>query len=536
MDLLKLLQRYFAKELPPTFTTANFASVMNSYALDPFKKVPSSAMLVKHEIPRHDLTRRVIGIPNPIFHYRLCREIVSSWRDIDNIYRRSTISKTSPSFIENASEEDKDPLLNKLNTRALSSYILKTDISRCFPSIYTHSIPWAIHTKRTAKAQRTNNKLIGNKLDTLVRQGQDNQTIGIPIGPYTSVVISELILSAIDAELEQKIPSLRGTRYVDDFELGFKTYLEAENCLRELNLILGNYELEINQLKTEIIKLPTSLETKWVQSIRKFNLDVDGYQIQKRSLLAYFDEVLTLLEANSQEHVLNYALTKLTNIQFHQENYKILQDFLFQCLMIDSSTFLRVFNLLQMIYPRFTNKPAGGLDYSTFSKLLHHHIKYNCDLKKGHEVAWAIWGMIYWGIHIEDDAAKALSSMDDSIVALTALHANDLGLIPSGLDTKLWETYMNEDGLYSSQWLLAYEAAIQGWLPSRAKTNYVAKDANFSILESNRVKFYDTSQVIGTNLSDLLELNITQWGHYGVSEDEDEDNEDQVSVEDTNPF
>lgn len=30
-------------------------------------------------------------------------------------------------------------------------YVVKADISTCFPSIYTHSIPWALAGKATAK-------------------------------------------------------------------------------------------------------------------------------------------------------------------------------------------------------------------------------------------------------------------------------------------------------------------------------------------------------------------------------------------------
>ncbi len=33
-------------------------------------------------------------------------------------------------------------------------YLVKADISTCFPSIYTHSIPWALIGKDDAKARR----------------------------------------------------------------------------------------------------------------------------------------------------------------------------------------------------------------------------------------------------------------------------------------------------------------------------------------------------------------------------------------------
>src|SRR5262249_55438803 len=140
--------------------------------------------------------------------------------------------------------------------------------------------------------------------------------------------------------------------FVDDFELGFKTYREAEECLIELNHLLRDAELEINQLKTEIVKLPAPLESKWLQDIRRFDLnDQRNPNYQKRILLNYFDETLTCLQANAQEHVLNYALSKLTPIEVFPDNYKILQNFLFHCLMLDTSAFLRVLTILQNIFP-----------------------------------------------------------------------------------------------------------------------------------------------------------------------------------------
>lgn len=48
-------------------------------------------------------------------------------------------------------------------------YVLHTDISDCYGSIYTHSVPWALHTKTVAKANRDDNNLIGNTIDKHLR-------------------------------------------------------------------------------------------------------------------------------------------------------------------------------------------------------------------------------------------------------------------------------------------------------------------------------------------------------------------------------
>src|SRR3546814_11832432 len=79
----------------------------------------------------------------------------------------------------------------------LSTYgrYVKTDSTRVYPSIYTHSIAWAILGKAHVKASHHTTAFKGhfaNHLDKAVGAGQEGQTIGIPIGPDTSRIIAEL--------------------------------------------------------------------------------------------------------------------------------------------------------------------------------------------------------------------------------------------------------------------------------------------------------------------------------------------------------
>ena len=101
--------------------------------------------------------------------------------------------------------------------------------------------------------QKSNPKLAGNNIDFAVRNTQDQQTLGIPVGPETSDLIAEIIGSAIDQQLQDALPQLIGLRYVDDFNLYFGTRAEAEEALAILIATAREYELEINQVKTEII-------------------------------------------------------------------------------------------------------------------------------------------------------------------------------------------------------------------------------------------------------------------------------------------
>ena len=79
-----------------------------------------------------------------------------------------------------------------------------------------------------------------------MRESQDKQTGGIPIGPDTSFVIGEVIGTALDLELQKNLPNLRGTQRMDDYYLYFDTVSEAETGLAILHGVAKQYELEIN--------------------------------------------------------------------------------------------------------------------------------------------------------------------------------------------------------------------------------------------------------------------------------------------------
>ena len=126
----------------------------------------------------------------------------------------------------------------RAEVRVGARYVVNADVSLFYPSLYTHALPWALHTKQTSKQQQNSKALLGNRLDQGLRKGQDNQTIGVPIGPSWSLALSELVMSRIDAALQAKFPHLRGIRTLDDYEFGAASEATA-------NLILSTLRSEL---------------------------------------------------------------------------------------------------------------------------------------------------------------------------------------------------------------------------------------------------------------------------------------------------
>jgi hypothetical protein len=193
----------------------------------------------------------------------------------------------------------------------------RTDVANYYGSIYTHSIPWALHTKSVAKADQKDDKLPGNRIDRCLRNGQDGQTIGIPVGPDASFIIAELLLSAVDLKLQTEFPNLVGFRFFDDYELVCEDESESKRVLSALENVLGEYELQLNRRKTRIIALPDELDYSWLTELRRYQIGQHSgpnrEEKQTRELIDFASTIFRLARQYNNDPVLHYALVYLMN-------------------------------------------------------------------------------------------------------------------------------------------------------------------------------------------------------------------------------
>lgn len=134
-------------------------------------------------------------------------------------------------------------------------YVLHIDISDCYGSIYSHSIAWALHSRETGKKERKNTKLIGNIIDTHLRDMSYGQTNGIPQGSVLMDFIAEMVLGFADLELSRKIENLPLTnyqiiRYRDDYRIFTNNPQDAALIVKNLTEILTELGMRLNSQKT----------------------------------------------------------------------------------------------------------------------------------------------------------------------------------------------------------------------------------------------------------------------------------------------
>lgn len=186
------------------------------------------------------------------------QEIISFFKKAQNIKNIKCVSL--PVESETKRSDTKETILNwwelfeqeQIKLALDYKYCMHTDIADCYGSIYTHSIPWAIHTKEYAKREKREG--IGNKIDFKMRRLQYNQTNGIPQGSVLMDCIAEIVLAGIDIELSDVISKYDDEvfilRYRDDYRIFSNHRNLVEEATKDLTEILLDWNFQLNSSKT----------------------------------------------------------------------------------------------------------------------------------------------------------------------------------------------------------------------------------------------------------------------------------------------
>ena len=449
--------------------------------------------------------RRHIGIPNPLYQIILCSYIEKNWKEIKKHIKKSSISISRPKIPikREKSIRSFDLVKNTLNFEqefALRStefsYVLKTDISRFYDTLYTHSISWALHGKNNAKKLRSDPRLYGNHLDRWVGRTRDGQTLGIPIGPDSSIIISEIIASSIDCKLKKKLgDNVHGIRIIDDYLLFFKERYECEDTLAILHGLFKKYELEMNPTKIKILELPYILEPQWKSEIRQFHfrttpkkaLMTRKVTIQKTDLINYFSRVNDYCRSVPDDNIMKYSMKRFHNEKIFKKSTPLFESLLLKSTLIQSSCISDIVEILKK-YKTISYKNKNERINRTISELIRIHSKYSNDF----EIAWALWLAKELDLEIDTNVYDILSKLDNPVVVLLILDLRDKGLIADTINETFWKKFLVKEQLYDDHWLFAYEALIKGWLT--VSNDYIEEDPFFKLLKDENISFYESTR------------------------------------------
>ncbi len=498
LSLDGLMRRGFLpKELPPPFQAAGLADSL-SVILPKINMIKvKSSQPCALSIPKKLISRRMLSIPNPLHQLRLCSTLVKHKVEMSSCLSPSSICVSTPVVSEKPDRELVPSMdfqqwsIEKFIRSADKKYVLRADLSRFYHTIYTHCIPWAIHGKISAKMHKSDASLLGNSLDAAVRNTQDQQTIGLPVGPDSSFLLAEIIGSQIARELEEQIPSICGLRYVDDFSLYFESKSKAEAAHLALTRIAKRYELDINDSKTEVAEGPDTGEPNWKTSLRA-NAISESPKHQRTTLVSFINRAFALHRQHPRESILLFAVKRLSSVVISRENSDLYEAFLRSALVNDPAT---IRPITRLIYDRYVSEEMRFLP--EFIATLAAFVKTHASVNNTFEVAWALWIFRALRESLPAQIAEMLSDTDNAIVALLCLDLRDMGLANS-LDMAKLQSLAAPTTFYSDSWLLTYEALRRGWFEGNEQ-----RDEFFSLLNSQDVSFYTPPQDSGVDVGNL---------------------------------
>ena len=559
MTLKDLIERgYFPKELPPPFDTSDFAAdVANTLAtwasefenntqvnspsfvltktatesdqdFKNRKKAHRGQFISKYNaskatvysISKGKLSRRFLQIPNPKHFSILSDKIVSRWADYEAIFNLSEYSQSYP-IPETASDRRSVSTFSK-SVAEFRNSLLKTsidklievrvDISKFYPTIYTHSVAWALLGKDKAKQyfkQKDNlDALIDSgdtdaelykyaeSVDMAIRACQERQSIGIPIGPDTSHIIAEIVACRIDDILKTRFAfiGLKACRYYDDYYLYVSSKDEADKVLKGLQLILSEFQLEINEAKVKIREFPFAFEDEFTTSLHSFDFKKTN---QTNSIKHYFSMLWAFAECNPKktDWIFKYALRifEFSTIVIQKNSWKVFEDLLIKTALVEPA----ILDILTRIFITY-NSYLDTDSKEKLKRLVNVAIKEHCTVRHNFEMAWALWIAKTFEIEIEEQSANDIIATRDSISNLILLDLiNNTTLVKGSPKVADIEAELKDDILMSENWLLAYESVKKGWLiPSEA--NLLDNNLFFKILKYKDVEFYKQTKQLKT--------------------------------------
>jgi hypothetical protein len=295
-----MLEGYFPESyvLPPCFKVVKYPHKRKLFhPLPPNPRSPFSPTrreCIRVHFPKSEYTDRTFGVMHPEIHNDIAVHISKNWKKIVKAMIPNDSIVSAYSFPVPIDSKNPGRIGQLRSGRAIYEFIgmidddlasvayrythlVKADIKNFYPSIYTHSISWALHGKKRARKPQNlrNNRLLGNRLDKLFQNASDGCTNGIPIGPAVSDIAAELIAAAVDRLLSSAIKGQRlkceVVRFKDDYRVLVKSESDGRKAIKFLQAALKEFNLELSDSKTSISTLPTGLFREWASMYHASN-------------------------------------------------------------------------------------------------------------------------------------------------------------------------------------------------------------------------------------------------------------------------
>lgn len=479
-------QKSVASELPPNITTRRFTPEV---ARQLIKEAPISKPrnkvgfdLVEYRATRYNNVSRILGLIHPRAFAKIFGVIEENYEEI----KKSTADSNSAINLQRH-DDGRILIMNYEDpeTKALAAaqdsfgkkYRAHTDVANCFGSIYTHSLEWAAQGFEEVKANMLANvKKIhwSGALDECLRFAKRKETSGLPIGPASSSIALEIILSAVDNKIRDRFSFIR---YIDDYTALCDEYAEAQDFIRCLSKELSQYKLTLNLAKTSIVELPMPIQEAWVSDLINLLpplLDEEGQisYLNSREAFHFLDHAVRLNNATPDGSILKFAVS---SISMRVKGRTA------------SDVFHYVLNLswhypILLPYLEKIDLPSDHYDKDDLIEKLNEIILVNCVHRRSDGICWSLY---YLGRLGGRPTEKSVESIIDSKDCVALAMLCNLRLATNKvLD---YAATLLGSPLYTldENWLFLYELYRQGEIQ-----NPYDDDNTFPILKKYDVDFF----------------------------------------------
>lgn len=505
---------YLPEQLPPFFTTEKlnkYYSELIAYIKKPNKGYYDCADFT---IRKSNGSRRLMKVPNPARQLLLVQYILENKDFLERKFNENKSSLSNPFYY--VSDEDyeflffdipriKDRNSSKVNSNFLHNfqeklnaslghqYCYKLDVANFYDSIYTHSIEWSIIGRNESK-KGSGNGNIGRELDRIVRNTNSKETAGIPTGPFTSRIISELILCSIDNELsalsKQFGDIFKFRHYVDDYEFYFRNQSDIYIVMNKIIEIFNSHRLKINEQKTEIVSYPFH----HLLDIRKeYDFYIDQYNANQdlRSLRLLFikaDE-LTKSDIKGAYKYLYKVISDKRKIDLSKD-WNHIEPFIIGHLLVNPSLSQYIVEIILLYKDHLTEKLIQEVYFNLIISLRNH---------LHNEAHWLLWALIEVDYpFIIEEILELYRLSDNDFTKIMLIHTIYAHHYERDKEIEaLMEESMSDlvdFDFESKHWLLIHEWMINEWMGFKQFQEKYNGNEFFQKMKELKISFIDVKQ------------------------------------------
>src|SRR5690625_3384830 len=478
-----IIHGYLSEHLPPFFTSEGLYNSYDNLIAKVIRSDRGYYDCATFTMAKNNHDRRLIKVPNPAKQLTLIKYILENQSTVEDVFNKNEHTLSNPFYYtpgrygglvqfdlpklrDDKKGNVKSTFLANLQTKMDKSlgyqFCYKLDIANFYDSIYTHSIEWGITGREKAKKGEGRPNL-GSELDKLVRETNSKETSGIPTGPFTSRIISEIILYAIDQELEilsnEYDQIYQFTHYVDDYEFYFRNESDIYYVKNKIIEIFNSYRLMINEQKTSIESYP-------FHNLVDIKREYDFYMyLYKKSQDEKYVRILFFkaddLEKDGVTGAYKYLYKMLDdykNIDL-SESWTIVEPFLIGHLLIQPSLSQYIVKVI-LLYKEFITK--------NFIKELYINLEMSLKKHLHNESHWLLWALLKINYEFSaEELSNLLKETDDDLTKIMLIHTiyingfqnkeYILGLLENEI------TRLEELSFQSEHWMLIHEWFINQW-------------------------------------------------------------------------